>query len=202
MVHLLKMVIFHGYVSHNQRVSVSSLKYDFCFQKWAVNAFTSSCKAGRARGLGTGTRTTFHWTRESQSSCCGKGSNPQGRSEDSKNRDSKSTVKNTHECSLLEKCPAARFGSAWQCYLMWLRIGDCGSIMTSSSSTSTRFSRQSHLMEKTVHSVEHKPHNTLTISSFMAFPICSYHSEHQIPRIPTDPHGSWLEIFMSSFMSW
>lgn len=110
--------------------------------------------------------------------------------------------KNTRECSLLEKCPAARFGSAWQCYLMWLRIGDCGSIMTSSSSTSTRFSRQSHLMEKTVHSVEHKPHNSLTISSFMAFPICSYHSEHQIPWIPMDPHGSCLEIFMSSFMSW
>ena len=56
--------------------------------------------------------------------------------------------------------------------------------------------------EKTVHSVEHKPHNSLTISSFMAFPICSYHSEHQIPWIPMDPHGSCLEIFMSSFMSW
>ena len=62
--------------------------------------------------------------------------------------------------------------------------------MTSASSTSTRFSRQSHLMEKTVDSVEHKLHTTLTLCTLLALPIRSCHSEPQTAWIPTHLHGS------------
>jgi len=40
MLYLLKMVIFHGYVSHNQRVDVSSYfnPGDFCDKNWRFPA--------------------------------------------------------------------------------------------------------------------------------------------------------------------